>query len=144
MLRKWRHRHNNVNGGVELTQFTESVTSTGNDALHLGSNSGFFNESISTTNHETVVLDASSQTAQEKQSKATWPTNLKQTTDSNLQQHKHTQVQKSKALGQRKKMSSEVYKVKLQLATGEQEVTSSGEHFGAVILRLCRQKHRLG
>ena len=30
-------------------------------------------------------------------------------------------------------MSSEVYKVKLQLATGEQEVTSSGEHFGAVI-----------
>ena len=30
-------------------------------------------------------------------------------------------------------MSSEVYRVKLQLATGEQEVTSSGEHFGAVI-----------
>lgn len=30
-------------------------------------------------------------------------------------------------------MSSEVYRVKLQLATGEQEVTSSGEHFGAVV-----------
>tara|TARA_B100000212_G_C27314045_1_gene507069 strand:+ start:336 stop:665 length:330 start_codon:yes stop_codon:yes gene_type:complete len=30
-------------------------------------------------------------------------------------------------------MSSEVYKVKLQLATGEQEVTSPDEHFGAVV-----------
>ena len=30
-------------------------------------------------------------------------------------------------------MSSEVYRVKLQLDTGEQEVTSSGEHFGAVV-----------
>jgi hypothetical protein len=30
-------------------------------------------------------------------------------------------------------MSSEVYQVKLQLATGQQEVTTSGEHFGAII-----------
>ena len=30
-------------------------------------------------------------------------------------------------------MSSEVYQVKLQLATGEQEVTTSGQHFGAII-----------
>ena len=42
--------------GIELTSFTESVTSTGNDALHLGSYSGLLNESISTTNYETFVM----------------------------------------------------------------------------------------
>ena len=30
-------------------------------------------------------------------------------------------------------MSSEVYRVKLQLATGEQDVTTPDEHFGAII-----------
>ncbi len=42
--------------GIELTQFTESVTSTGLDAFHLGSYSGLSNESLTTVNYETVVM----------------------------------------------------------------------------------------
>ena len=42
--------------GIQLSQFTESVTSTGNDAFYLGSYSGIQNESASTTNYETVVM----------------------------------------------------------------------------------------
>ena len=42
--------------GIELTQFTESVTSTGSDAFHLGSYSGLQAESVSTVNYETVVM----------------------------------------------------------------------------------------
>lgn len=42
--------------GIELTQFTESLTSTGNDAFHLGSYSGLSNESLTTVNYETVVM----------------------------------------------------------------------------------------
>lgn len=42
--------------GIELTSFTESVTSTSSDALHLGSYAGLFNVSQSTTNFETLVM----------------------------------------------------------------------------------------
>jgi hypothetical protein len=42
--------------GIELTSFTESVTSTGNDPLYLGSYSGISNESTSTTNFDTFLM----------------------------------------------------------------------------------------
>ena len=42
--------------GIQLNQFTESVTSTGNDAFHLGSYSGLSQESLTTVNYETVVM----------------------------------------------------------------------------------------
>ncbi len=42
--------------GIQLAQFTESVTSTGNDAFHLGSYSGLTSESQTTVNYETVVM----------------------------------------------------------------------------------------
>tara|TARA_E500000178_G_scaffold354270_1_gene422693 strand:+ start:9013 stop:9843 length:831 start_codon:yes stop_codon:yes gene_type:complete len=42
--------------GISLNSFTEELSSTGNDAVHLGSYSGASNESQTTVNYETVVM----------------------------------------------------------------------------------------